>query len=91
MLDPVAFGPLEDFLRESDYLLARVMGSRPDPDSAAVRVPGQQGWRRRQAQLARGGELYPGILEALRSLREARELVVPEPLEPAENRDDPLE
>lgn len=65
VVDPRAFSDWPDYLREIDYLLAACRDAAPDDPAQPVRVPGQSAWRRREAALADGLALYPGIFEAL--------------------------
>lgn len=65
VFSPAHFGGAEDFRRQTTHLAATCRASPPLPDVASVRLPGESGLRRREAQLAHGVELYPGILPAL--------------------------
>jgi L-lactate dehydrogenase len=80
VLDPRAFGEWQDYLREADYLLNACRNAAPDHVDAPVRVPGERAWARRQAGLAGGVALYPGVLEALRPWADRWRLGMPEPL-----------
>lgn len=78
VFDPALFGGREDFLRQTEWLAAAARATPPREGFAAVRLPGESGLRRREAQLAHGVELYPGIMPAL--LPWAEKLAVPPPL-----------
>lgn len=65
VFDPRLFGGQEDFLRQTSHVAAACRATRPRPGGEPVRLPGASGLRRRDAQLATGVELYPGILAAL--------------------------
>lgn len=62
---PALFGGKEDFLRQTSHLAAACRATLPREGFAGVRLPGETGLRRREAQLTGGVELYPGILPAL--------------------------
>jgi LDH2 family malate/lactate/ureidoglycolate dehydrogenase len=65
VLDPALFGSREDFLRQTSWLAESCRQNPPRAGFDRVRLPGEAGLRRRSEQLARGVELYPGILAAL--------------------------
>ncbi len=77
VLDPRAFDPEGGFAAEVAELERRFRACPPADPAQPVRLPGGVAWQRRQAQLASGVDLYPGILDAL--LGEARRLDVPVP------------
>lgn len=63
--DPALFGGRRDFLRQTSCLAAACRATLPREGFAGVRLPGETGLRRREDQLAKGVELYPGIFTAL--------------------------
>ena len=63
--DPALFGGKDDFLRQTSHLAAACRAVLPREGFERVRLPGESGLRRREAQLAQGIELYAGILSAL--------------------------
>jgi LDH2 family malate/lactate/ureidoglycolate dehydrogenase len=65
VLSPALFGGAEEFLRQTEHLAATCRATPPRPGVERVRLPGENGLRRRAAQLAHGVDLYPGILSAL--------------------------
>lgn len=65
VFDPDAFGGREQFVRQSSWLAAACRAVPPRPGVDRVRMPGEAGRRRRAEQLARGVDLYPGIMPAL--------------------------
>ena len=65
VLSPALFGGAEEFVRQTGHLAATCRATPPRPGVARVRLPGENGLRRRAAQLAHGVDLYPGILAAL--------------------------
>lgn len=80
VLDPEAFGPRADYLRQMDHLVDRVESSPADRTDQPVRVPGQSAWRRRTRQLREGVVLYPGIFEALLPWAATGDISPPTPL-----------
>jgi L-lactate dehydrogenase len=63
--DPALFGGREDFIRQTSWLADACRATPARPGFDRVRLPGENGLKRRSEQLARGVELYPGIREAL--------------------------
>ncbi|MEZ5550797.1 MAG: Ldh family oxidoreductase [Pseudomonadales bacterium] len=80
VLDPEAFGPREDYLRQMDHLVGIVAASPADRVDEPVRVPGQGAWRKRTRQLRDGVILYPGVFESLLPWAEADGIRPPTPL-----------
>ena len=64
-LDPRAFGGLDAFRRQMDWLVDACHGATPRPGVERVRLPGERGLKLMREQLARGVELHPTILPAL--------------------------
>jgi L-lactate dehydrogenase len=62
---PECFGGEKDFRRQTEHVAALCRATPPRAGFERVRLPGEAGFRRRAAQLARGLELYPSILPAL--------------------------
>jgi len=65
VLAPGLFGGADEFRRQTEHVAAACRANPPRPGVERVRLPGETGLRRRADQLARGVELYPGILAAL--------------------------
>ncbi len=65
VIAPALFGGAKDFRRQTGHVAAACRATPPRPGFDRVRLPGEAGLRRREAQLAGGIELYPGILAAL--------------------------
>jgi len=65
VIAPELFGGAEDFRRQTGHLAAACRATPPRPGFERVRLPGENGLRRRAAQLADGVELHPGIMPAL--------------------------
>ncbi len=65
VIDPSAFGGIEDFRRETEWLATACRNSPPVPGGPDVRLPGERGLANKRRALAEGVALYPGILESL--------------------------
>ena len=65
VLDPAAFGGVEDFERQIDFVAAACRGATPRPGGEAVRLPGERGLRRYREQKEKGVELFEGIMASL--------------------------
>ncbi|MDO8538794.1 MAG: Ldh family oxidoreductase [Opitutaceae bacterium] len=63
--DPACFGGAENFRRQTTEVARACRDTPPRPGFERVRLPGESGLRRRAEQLARGVELYPGILSSI--------------------------
>jgi len=66
MIDPKAFGSMDDFRQQANKIKSMCENSTTRPGDDPVRVPGKRAWQRRQDQIANGVELYPTILEDLK-------------------------
>jgi LDH2 family malate/lactate/ureidoglycolate dehydrogenase len=66
VLDPALFGGRVDFLRQTSRLSRLCRETPPRPGFERVRLPGENGLRRREAQREEGVELHPDIAPALR-------------------------
>jgi LDH2 family malate/lactate/ureidoglycolate dehydrogenase len=65
VIAPSAFGGVDAFRRQMDWLTAACRNNPPVPGAATVRLPGQHGLEHKRQALADGLALYPGIVEAL--------------------------
>jgi LDH2 family malate/lactate/ureidoglycolate dehydrogenase len=65
VLDPAAFGGVEDFERQIDFVADACRRATPRPGGEAVRLPGERGLRRYREQKAQGVELFEGIMASL--------------------------
>ena len=65
IIDPGAFGGLEDFKRETGWLAAACRNTPGLPGGSGVRLPGQRGLELRREYLANGVELAPSIMPLL--------------------------
>ena len=64
--DPALFGGADAFARETGWLARACRDSPPRPGFDRVRLPGESGLRRREAQLRDGVDLHPDTVPALR-------------------------
>ncbi|HET6522333.1 MAG TPA: Ldh family oxidoreductase [Geminicoccaceae bacterium] len=67
VLDPRAFGGLDAFRRQTDFIADACRGNPPAPGVDRVRLPGERALALRRRALAEGLRLYPGIMDGLRS------------------------
>jgi L-lactate dehydrogenase len=65
IMDPKAFGGLENFKQESGWLAAACRKAAGLPDGSRVRLPGQRGLELRREYLANGVQLAPTIMPLL--------------------------
>ncbi len=65
IIDPKAFGGLENFKQETGWLAAACRNAAGLPDGPGVRLPGQRGLELRREYLANGVELAPTIIPLL--------------------------
>ena len=79
VIDPQAFGPRADFLRQTVALCNLWEQNRSDSD-APVRVPGQRAWAARARQLDEGVELYPSIMQDLAPWADQLGVPLPQPV-----------
>jgi LDH2 family malate/lactate/ureidoglycolate dehydrogenase len=66
VFDPALFGGSDDFARQTSWLSDACRSSPPRPGVDRVRMPGENGLRLKERQLANGVELYPTIMPAVR-------------------------
>lgn len=77
VLQPELFGGAPDFARQTSFLARACRENPPRPGFDRVRLPGENGLRRREAQLKDGLELHPDVLPALRPWSEKLGLPMP--------------
>lgn len=65
IIDPGAFGGLEDFKRETGWLAAACRNTPGLPGGSGVRLPGQRGLELRREYLANGVQLAPSVMPLL--------------------------
>jgi LDH2 family malate/lactate/ureidoglycolate dehydrogenase len=80
ILDPKAFGGLEQFTRQTEWLAAACHAATPRPGVEKVRLPGERALAQFHRQRRDGVELYPGIMEGLRNWTERLGVAVPQSL-----------
>lgn len=80
VFDPVAFGGLDGFLRQADFIAQACRAATPASASAPVRLPGQAGLARKAQALRDGVPLSPRILQGLEALAGKFGLALPAPL-----------
>jgi len=64
-LDPRAFGGLDAFARQMDWLVDACHGAAPREGVPRVRLPGERGLKLKREQLERGVELHSTVLPSL--------------------------
>ncbi len=79
LIDPEAFGGLENFRRQMDFFVEKSRMSAPKPGGEPVRLPGSRALKLRDEQRKHGVWLYPTIAPALRAYGEKYGVVFPEP------------
>ena len=82
VIAPDAFAGVAALKREASWLAQACRASKPRPGVAAVRMPGDTANTLRQAQLAKGVELYPSIMPDLEGWTHKFGIAVPRPLIP---------
>ena len=78
--DPDAFAGAGPFAQQTSHVAEMVRASKAAPGRDTVRVPGQRALSRRRTAMAQGLELYPGILDAMRSWAERFDVAIPQPV-----------
>ncbi|WEK03757.1 MAG: Ldh family oxidoreductase [Candidatus Devosia phytovorans] len=78
--DPQAFGGIDDFLRQTDWLAEQCRSNPPRPGVEAVRLPGDAALRRRSKALEDGVVLYAGIIDELKDVAAGLHVPMPEPI-----------
>ena len=81
IIDPDAFGGVDQFCRQTDWLAAACHAATPRPGVESVRLPGERAIAMFNGQQKGGVELYPGILEGLRPWAERLGVTSPKPVE----------
>ena len=77
VLDPAAFGGLEDFKRQTDWIVAACHANPPRPGLERVRMPGENGLNKRALQQEQGIALHSDILPALEAWSKRLGVTVP--------------
>ena len=79
VMDPAAFGGVDSYTRQMDWLVGACHDATPRPGGARVRVPGENGMKRHREQTANGVALFPGIMPALQPWADKLQVALPEP------------
>ena len=79
-IDPAAFGGLDAFARQAEWIAQACRDNPPRAGVGAVRLPGGRGLARRRNQIANGVELQTDILPALEPWSERLSVPMPRPL-----------
>ena len=77
VLDPEAFGGIDDFKRQMDHMVKATHASKPRPGIDAIRLPGEAGMHRLREHRAHGVALYPTIMPSLVPWAEKLGVAVP--------------
>jgi L-lactate dehydrogenase len=80
VFQPALFGGASDFARQTSFVARACRESPPRTGFDRVRLPGESGLRRREAQRRDGVELHPDIVPALRPWSEKLGVALPAPL-----------
>ncbi len=80
VIDPAAFGGLESFTRQTQWLAEASRANPVKPGNPPVRLPGSRGLHLRAEQRQHGLELYPTIMPALLPWAEKFGVTPPAPL-----------
>lgn len=80
IIDPQAFGSLEEFKQQTNAIKSLCENSRSKDGDPSVRVPGQRAWLSRQQQLENGVELYSTIMQDLAIWAERLNIKLPTPI-----------
>lgn len=78
-IDPAALGGAAAYLRQMDWLVGACHDATPRPGVERVRLPGENGMKRRRDQRQNGVALFPGILPALQPWAEKLDCPLPLP------------
>jgi LDH2 family malate/lactate/ureidoglycolate dehydrogenase len=81
--DPSAFGGIEDFKRQTDWVARESRNNPPRPGIDSVRMPGDRGLALKARQLVEGIALHSTIPPMLRDCGKRYGLEMPEALTPA--------
>jgi L-lactate dehydrogenase len=76
---PQAFGPIEDFEREVNWLISACRASPSRPNADPVRIPGELALRRKANSLDYGISLHPSVIKSLKELAVSRAIDFPHP------------
>ena len=77
VMDPAAFGGEAPFTRQMDWLVRACHDATPRPGVERVRLPGENGIKRRRDQTANGVALFPAIMPSLQPWAEKMGVALP--------------
>jgi L-lactate dehydrogenase len=80
LMDPDAFGGLDAFQRQMDWIADACHQNPPRAADRPVRMPGERGLQRKREQQASGVELQAAIMPALTPLASELNVALPTPL-----------
>ena len=78
--DPAAFGGLDGFNRELDWLVTACRENPPANAGRPVRLPGSRGLALKKAALANGLTLHPDVEAQVKALAEEAAIALPAPI-----------
>ena len=78
VFDPAAFGGLDGFLRQADFIAKACRAAKPAAPDSPVRLPGQAGLAKKRRALGIGVPLSPRILQGLEGLAGKFGLALPQ-------------
>jgi LDH2 family malate/lactate/ureidoglycolate dehydrogenase len=79
-IDPAAFGGLDAFARQAEWIAQACRNNPPRAGVDTVRMPGERGLARRRDQLANGVALHEDILPALEPWSTRLSVPIPAPM-----------
>ena len=77
VMDPAAFGGIEGYTRQMDWLVGACHAATPRPGVERVRLPGENGMKRHREQRANGIALFPAIMPSLQPWAETLGVAAP--------------
>ena len=77
VMDPAAFGGIDAYTRQMDWLVGACHDAAPRPGVERVRLPGENGMKRHREQSANGVALFPAIMPSLLPWAERLGIAVP--------------
>ncbi|OUT76323.1 MAG: hypothetical protein CBB82_08005 [Betaproteobacteria bacterium TMED22] len=81
VLNPDLFGGINQFTRQTNWIKDACLNSEPIDPRNPVRIPGQEGIKKRQHQLLHGIMLHPSIMPALNQWASDIGIQAPKPIE----------
>jgi len=75
--DPSAFGGMDEFIRQTSWLAESCRNNPPEEGVDKVRLPGDNAILNKAEAIANGLELYPGLLDGLKTFSDNYNISVP--------------